>query len=116
MAANLLQSVHHDGSSRYVEPQALRLGEGATIRLRAHPQAPIERVLLRACPDGEQLFVEMQSRDENPACRWWEAALKVTMPVMNYRFLLFTTEGVWWYNGSGLHRHVPADLEDFKLL
>ncbi len=39
---------------RYVDPQAMRLGEVVTIRLRAHPQAPIERVLLRACPDGEQ--------------------------------------------------------------
>jgi hypothetical protein len=58
MAANLLHSVHHDGSARYVEPQALRLGEVATVRLRAHPQAPLERVLLRACPDGEQSFVE----------------------------------------------------------
>jgi alpha-glucosidase len=29
---------------------------------------------------------------------------------------LFTADGVWWYNGTGLHRHVPTDLEDFKLL
>lgn len=101
---------------RYVEPQALRLGEVVTIRLRVHPQAPIERVLLRACPDGEQAFVEMQPREVNAVCRWWEAKLKVTMPLLGYRFLLFTTDGVWWYNGSGLQRHVPTDLEDFKLL
>jgi alpha-glucosidase len=113
---NLLQSIHHDGSQRYVEPQALHLGEAVTIRLRAHTQAPIERVLLRTCPDGEQSFVEMQPRDENAVCRWWEAALTVTMPLTGYRFLLFTNDGVWWYNGSGLQRHVPTDLEDFKLL
>lgn len=101
---------------RYVEPQALRLGEVVTIRLRVHPQAPIERVLLRACPDGEQAFVEMQPCEVNAVCRWWEAKLKVTMPLLGYRFLLFTTDGVWWYNGSGLQRHVPTDLEDFKLL
>ena len=94
----------------------LRLGERVTIRLRAHPHAPIERVLLRTCPDGEQSFVEMQPRDANAVCRWWEATLNVTMPLTGYRFLLFTTDGVWWYNGSGLHRHVPTDLEDFKLL
>jgi alpha-glucosidase len=114
--ANLLQSIHHDGSARYVEPHTLHLSEVVTIRLRAHPQAPIERVLLRTCPDGEQSFVEMQAHDENAVCRWWEAQLKVTMPLTGYRFLLFSTDGVWWYNGSGLHRHVPTDLEDFKLL
>ena len=113
---NHFQSIHHDGSRRYVDPQEMRLGEVVTIRLRAHPQAPIERVLLRACPDGEQLFVEMQPRDVNAVCRWWEAPLKVIMPLMGYRFLLFTADGVWWYNGSGLHRHVPTDTEDFKLL
>jgi alpha-glucosidase len=113
---DLFQSIHHDGSRRYVEPQALRLGQMVTIRLRAHPQTPIERVLLRTCPDGEQSFIEMQPRDANAVCRWWEAHLKVTMPLMSYRFLLFTTDGVWWYNGSGLQRHVPTDLEDFKLL
>jgi alpha-glucosidase len=114
--ANLLQSIHHDGSLRYVEPQAIRLGVTVTIRLRAHPHTPIERVLLRTCPDGEQSFVEMQPRDENAVCCWWEASIKVTMPLTGYRFLIFTTDGVWWYNGSGLHRHVPTDLEDFKLL
>lgn len=113
---NLLQSIHHDGSARYVGPQTLRLGESVTIRLRVHPHAPLERVLLRACPDGEQLFVEMQARAESAVCCWWEAQLKVTMPVMGYRFLLFTADGVWWYNGSGLQRHVPTDREDFKLL
>ena len=93
---DLAQTIHHDGSARYVEPQTLRLGEVVTIRLRAHPQVPIERVLLRACPDGEQLFVETQPRDVNPVCRWWEARLKVTMPLMGYRFLLFTPDGAWW--------------------
>jgi alpha-glucosidase len=115
-STNLLPSIHHDGSRRYVKPQALRLNDIGTIRLRAHPQTPIERVLLRTCPDGEQVFVAMQPRDVNAVYRWWEASIKVTMPLTGYRFLLFTADGVWWYNGTGLHRHVPTDLEDFKLL
>ena len=110
------QSIHHDGSPRYVTPQDVRLGDEVTIRLRSHPRAAIERVLLRTCPDGEQHFAEMVLRDVSPVLRWWEATLKVTMPLTSYRFLLFTTDGVWWYNATGLHRHVPTDLEDFKLL
>jgi alpha-glucosidase len=52
----------------------------------------------------------------NPACRWWEATLRLHMPVTAYRFLLFTPDGVWWYNGAGLQRHVPTDAHDFRLL
>lgn len=114
------RSIHHDGSGRYVQGSSkdgtLRLGDEVTIRLRAARDAPIERVFLRICPDGEQQFIEMQPALEGPACRWWQARSKVTMPLVNYRFLIFTKEGVWWYNSTGLHRHTPTDAEDFRLL
>ena len=116
-----LSSIHHDGSSRYVQRPSgadLHLGDEVTIRLRAVPDAPIERLLLRTCPDGEQSFIEMQpaSSQPNPACRWWEASLRLHMPVTSYRFLLFTPDGTWWYNGEGPQRHVPTDAHDFRLL
>jgi alpha-glucosidase len=38
------------------------------------------------------------------------------MPVTAYRFLLFTADGAWWYNGAGIQRHVPTDANDFRLL
>ncbi len=120
---NWIDSIHHDGSSRYVQTARSgepRLGENITIRLRMHPTAPIERILLRTCPDGEQHFVEMQRENfggsRASVCQWWCATLRLTMPVVGYRFLLFGSEGVWWYNGSGLHRHTPTDAEDFRLL
>jgi alpha-glucosidase len=116
-------SVHHDGSSRYVCPQGgeqPQFGDEVIIRLRAAVDAPLERVLLRIVPDGEQLFLTMQeeatSLDLKPACRWWRVHLRLAMPVTTYRFLLFTSEGAWWYNGGGLHRHLLTDAEDFRLL
>ncbi len=111
-----LDSIHHDGSSRYVSPQAFHLNDEVTIRLRSHPHAPIQRILLRTCPDGEQHFAEMRPRDVHGTLRWWEAKLKVSMPTIGYRFLIFTAEGAWWYTGAGLLSHVPTDTEDFKLL
>jgi alpha-glucosidase len=121
MNAVYLSSIHHDGSARYVRPHhntELHIGDDVTIRLRAAMDAPIERLLLRTCPDGEQFFAEMHpaSSQPNPACRWWEATLRIGMPVTAYRFLLFTPEGVWWYNGLGPQRHVPTDANDFRLL
>lgn len=115
-----ISSIHHDGSSRYVRSHNtdLHIGDEVTIRLRAAIDAPIERLLLRTCPDGEQFFAEMHpaSSQPNPACRWWEVTLRIHMPVTAYRFLLFTPDGAWWYTGVGPQRHVPTDANDFRLL
>ena len=114
-------SIHHDGSSRYVRLAGggsdARLGEEVTLRLRASPAAPLERVVLRTCPDGEQAWAELQPEPvAEPACRWWQITLRLTMPLTAYRFLIFTPEGAWWYNAAGLHHHTPTDAEDFRLL
>lgn len=114
-----VSSIHHDGSRRYVRTNSdgLHLGDEVAIRLRTAPEAPIERIFLRTCPDGEQAFSEMHPADTTgEACRWWQTSLQLKMPVTGYRFLLFTEDGAWWYNGSGAHRHVPTDAEDFRLL
>jgi len=118
MTISCLSSIHHDGSKRYVKPISadLHLGGEIGIRLRSATDAPIERILLRTCPDGEQFFAEMKIEETNSVCNWWTARLKLSMPLTSYRFLLFTSDGIWWYNGSGLHQHVPTDAEDFRLL
>ncbi|MBI5965993.1 MAG: maltodextrin glucosidase [Chloroflexi bacterium] len=118
MTPTYLSSIHHDGSRRYVKsPSAdLQLGDEINIRLRSATDAPIERILLRTCPDGEQFFAEMKIEETSSACTWWQATLHLAMPMTSYRFLLFTSDGIWWYNGSGPHRYVPTDAEDFRLL
>ncbi len=113
------RSIHHDGSGRYVRPnQDLRLGDQVILRLRAAPDAPVERVLLRTCPDGEQRYADMTPEPVEPGapCRWWRGTLPMSMPTVAYRFLLFTPDGAWWLTGSGLQRHTPTDAEDFRLL
>ncbi len=76
MDLTYLSSIHHDGSPRHVRFQGdytLRTGDEVTLRLRTAVDAPVERLLLRICPDGEQFFAEMKpaSAQMNPACRWW---------------------------------------------
>lgn len=119
MSLDYTRSIHHDGSHRYVRARRradLRLGDEVTLRLRAARDAPIDRILLRTCPDGEQRFDELRVERAEPAGRWWSVTLRMTMPLAHYRFLLFTRDGVWWYNASGVHRHNPTDAEDFRLL
>jgi alpha-glucosidase len=112
-------SIHHDGSARYVKKIGggeISPGDEVIVRLRASLEAPIERVLVRTAPDGEQQFTEMLSGDSDPACRWWQGVLKVSMPVFNYRFLIIARDGAWWYNAGGLQRGTPTDGEDFRIL
>jgi alpha-glucosidase len=112
-----LNSIHHSGSSRYVFPNAAQLGDMVTIRLRAALEAPIKQVLLRTEPDGEQHFTPLQPEDLDQAavCRWWRASIRITMPVISYRFLIIADDATYWYNGSGLHDFNPTDVEDFRI-
>jgi alpha-glucosidase len=111
-----IQSVHHDGSPRYVVASRLHLGETVTLRLRAGLEAPIERLFVRTNPDGEQAYTSMHPAGEDSACRWWEVTVPLTMLRTNYRFWLLTPEGGWWLNEAGMLRHTPTDANDFTLL
>lgn len=117
-----LAAIHHDGSKRYAytsHGNDPKLNDLVTLRLRTAPQSPIERILLRFCPDGEQQFIEMSQEftpSSREACTWWRAQLKLNMPLTSYRFLIFTEDGPWWYNAAGLQRGAPTDAQDFRLL
>ena len=121
-----LHSVHHDGSERYVLPlggarhDRLRIGNEVKLRLRMAVDAPVERVLLRTAPDGEQLFTEMSvepaGEPEQESCRWWQATIRLNQPVVGYRFLLLAGDGLRWLNGAGVQESTPLDVADFRLL
>lgn len=38
------------------------------------------------------------------------------MPIVTYRFVLLTDDGLWTYNGGGLYEYSPTDYADFRLL
>lgn len=113
---DLLHSVHHDGSARYVSNPYPRLGEVVTLRVRAAPAAPIRAILMRTVPDGEQHFTRLTLAAQETACHWYSVQLEVTMPLVNYRFVLVTPQGMWSYNGTGLHAFQPTDYDDFRLI
>jgi alpha-glucosidase len=110
------RSVHHDGSHYYVVGDAYTLGSSVTLRLRADVDAPIERVLLRTTPNGENRIQEMQLARIEGVARWWEIELPLRMPRTNYRFFMQSAEGGYWYSGAGITRHAPTDAADFVVL
>jgi alpha-glucosidase len=117
-----LGSIHHDGSRRYVVPleeadvDRLRIGDRVRLLVRAGLEAPVDRIVLRTTPDGEQVFEELREVEAGRAARWWELTLRIAMPMTGYRFLVITPDGHHWLNAAGLHVATPTDREDFQLL
>jgi len=109
-------SVHHDGSPLYIQGDSHAIGSSVTIRIRTGHQAPISAIFLRTAPDGEQHFAPMTRTQTDDLAYWWEAEMPLTMPAMNYRFLLHTAEGKCWLTANGIVQHTPIDTADFKLL
>src|SRR3984893_7503697 len=110
------KSVHHDGSPFYVVGQSFKLGSNITLRVRADVEAPIERVFLRATPNGEQRMQEMRPAQVEGVSRWWEIDLELRMPRTNYRFFIQSSPGGYWLSAAGITRHAPTDATDFKVL
>jgi alpha-glucosidase len=98
-------------------PGRLRLGDEVRLRVRAASNAPVERLVVRTTPDGEEHLAELAEATPGPACRWWETTIRLRSPVTAYRFLVVTEEGAgWWLNGSGLHSAATTDRDDFRLV
>jgi alpha-glucosidase len=111
-----LQTIHHDGSEKYVSKPYPRFGQRIRLRLRVGENAPIRRILVRTCPDGEQNFTPMTVAVRQPPVVWWETELVVDQPSLHYRFFLETGQGAWWFAANGAQRHEPLDLTDFRIL
>jgi alpha-glucosidase len=111
-----LQTVHHDGSEKYLSNPYPDLGDSVKIRLRVGLSAPIKEVYLRTFPDGEQAFTAMRGLSRELPSRWWEGEVEISQPDVHYRFLLVAEDGLWWYTAAGYADHIPLDNTDFRLL
>jgi alpha-glucosidase len=116
MFPDWLGTVHHDGSSRYVSQLYPRMGDTVRVRLRAGAGAPIKRVFLRICPDGEQALTPMTAGPARPPAKWFEADLAIREPTTHYRFLIEADDGIWWYTAAGPVMFDPLDATDFRVV
>ena len=111
-----LRTIHHGGSEKYVSQTYPQLGETVRLRLRVGSHAPVQNVYLRTFPDGEQAFTRMNKGEKTQVTQWWQVDLPVKEPVVNYRFLLETDEGVWTYTAVGPQKQLPLDSTDFRII
>jgi alpha-glucosidase len=108
--------LHHDGSALYVGNQAPKIGDQVTIKLRTPATAPIERVILRTAPDGENHTELMHKIADDGHLVWWGVEMPIHMPLTPYRFKVMTTEGAYYYTHAGVSRTDGPEWTDFKLV
>ncbi len=111
-----LNTIHHDGSEKYVSALYPRLGERVRLRVRTGAEAPVTRVLLRTFPDGEQQLQPLTRGPVEGPVQWWEGELVVAEPSVHYRFVVEAEGQVWHYGAGGATLAIPPDAYDFRVL
>lgn len=111
-----LNTIHHDGSEKYVSNLTPRLNETVKIYLRLAAAAPVREIYLRTVPDGEQAFIPMTPAQKVPPVQWWVADLFINEPCVNYRFLVVAEDGAWFFSAAGVTNYDPLDATDFRIL
>lgn len=109
---NWLDTIYHSGATPYVSELFPKLGDSVTIRVRVALNAPIKRLFLRTFPDGEQHFAPMTLADSG----LYEAELSIAEPVVHYRFVVESADGLFWLTAKGAQHHEPLDTFDFRII
>lgn len=111
-----LESVYSDGSGEFVSNPRPKLFETVKVRIRMYEDAPVQHVLLRSNPNGEEHFAEMQAVRTEHGLKYYEAELKVTEKRMSYQFYLVCENVVYFYTQKEITTYVPDLTYDFVLL
>ena len=111
-----LKSIFHCTSRDYVSNPNPTLGERVVIRLEVTSDAPLEKMVIRTAPNGEQKFTTMSKSGLKGSNQIWEGDVTVNEHLLRYRFGLQTNQTVWWFNAVGTSLDVPFDSFDFKLI
>ncbi len=111
-----LESVYSDGTEEFVSNPKPKLFETVKVRIRMYEDAPVQHVLLRSNPNGEEHCAEMQVIKTEHGLKYYEAELKVTEKRMPYQFYLVCEDVVYFYTQKEITTYVPDLTYDFVLL
>ncbi|MCJ7693893.1 MAG: hypothetical protein MUO40_00555, partial [Anaerolineaceae bacterium] len=109
-----LNSLYHSSTADYLSDCYPKLGDIIGVRLGASIDAPIEQIVLRTLPDGEQQFSNMTKVESVRHIQFWQADMTINQPLISYRFGIQSADGVWWRNAAGISIQEPFSLFDFK--
>lgn len=111
-----IKSITHAGTVDYLSNPYPKLGEKIEIKLHIAAMAPVQKIVLRTCPNGEQQFTAMQKAEVKGNTQIWISELKINEPMVPYRFGILTKKAIYWFNASGISQQEPFSMFDFKIL
>ena len=111
-----LESVYSDGTDLFVSEPSPAVGSTVKVRLRMYEGAPVRRVLLRYMRNGVEMSARARVVRRERGLVYYEAAMPVTEPRMQYQFYLVGENGLWFYTQRGVTAYMPDHTCDFVLL
>lgn len=114
--SNWQKSVFSDGSPQFVSPSFPTRGQKISIRLRLFEGAPVQKVWLKSFSRGSlSMTVARRSKIASPFV-YFTASISSSDYVLEYCFVLQTTDGLYHFNQAGLGKGLERQSCNFKLL
>lgn len=101
----------------FVAPPRPDPGEPARVAIRIPHGAPIVGIDARTLCDGASCRTPMERLVVGDADAWWYATIATEgMRAVQWHFVLYTPDGPYFCNQSGVHSVPPTEDHDFVLL
>jgi alpha-glucosidase len=106
------KTLYTDGTEKFLKYSGNKL----YITLIVHKNEDIEEIYIRTFPDGEQKLTEMKRTVGEGFFDYYTGKVDVKCDFINYRFLIFAQNDMFWFSEKGLSRNTPPDCVDFKFI
>ncbi len=103
-------------SSDYVNPLLPRMGDRIRLRLRHPAKLSVDSVWLRTIRDGGDTRLPMSRLKAQGRFTWWEAALEVSEPRIQYSFLVSLAGNYYFVTRRSVTRYAPTEDHDWVVL
>lgn len=111
------ETVITSGNEDFIHPNNPTLGSKVSIKLKVYKENPIESVILRTSPNGEQINIIMDKSDSDEFYQSFVSTITITTLLTIYRFAIITKDDFYWFNAKQkLTRTTPSDIYDFKII
>lgn len=106
---------HHDGSNLYVQPQAPKIGDHVTLKVRVPKSYRFAKAFIRVYEDGEPRSYELALTTKGKVEDWWQVIVAMVNPSMRYRFVFLDEAKYEWLNARGVNQHDVHSNNDFVI-
>ncbi|WP_026507729.1 alpha-amylase family glycosyl hydrolase [Butyrivibrio sp. MC2013] len=111
-----LESIYSDGSRFYVSNPSPRLYEKITVKLTCYEDAPVDKVFLRALPNGAEEVTEAVRKESARGLAVFEAEITIHDPRTQYQFYILAGNTIYYYSQAGVTTYVQDNIHDFVIM